>query len=359
MISASKQLLFNSVKDPKNDPRNRYIKRVGQNKAKDDARDIATRLLTIELCDMPIFVARDLSNLPPLSVNDFDVIRILTEVESLKNSVRQLTDNQSSLLDMMKSKNALVQSVHSSTVSEYQANPVLVDTSATKHLHTDMPDSNPTTIEKDTVSDADSGNTVSDYTSCSDSHTEPTEHSYHNKDPVSERSLKLSDTSLASNDSIDSDALLSSSPSLRQIAAEWQTVRQRPHQHHNLNFQSSPQSTRQRSQPRKNREQLIYGKGRHSSIKAAVNTRPESQNMPKQNRVITGVFVTRLHPDSTCRQLELHIKRETSLTVRPERLNTRFNTYSSFYIRADKNTRQLLMDSNLWPSGALIKPFFS
>ena len=94
-------------------------------------------------------------------------------------------------------------------------------------------------------------------------------------------------------------------------------------------------------------------------IKAANGSNPRKDGGPQRNRSVTGVFITRLNPRLTSRQIESFIKRETGLKVRPEKLETKYDSYSSFYIPGDSQLRSMLLDASLWPSGALLKPFYS
>lgn len=77
------------------------------------------------------------------------------------------------------------------------------------------------------------------------------------------------------------------------------------------------------------------------------------------NRSCTGVFVTRLKPHTTASNVESYIKQEVGLSVKAEKLPTRYHTYSSFYIPCSGRSRAMLTDGTIWPKGSLIKPFFS
>ena len=94
-------------------------------------------------------------------------------------------------------------------------------------------------------------------------------------------------------------------------------------------------------------------------IKAAHGSNPRKDSGAQRNRTVTGVFITRLSPRLTSRQIENFIKRETGLKVRPEKLETKYNSYSSFYIPGDSQIRSMLLNGSLWPSGALLKPLYS
>ena len=62
-------------------------------------------LLATELIDMPLFVARNLANLTPLSADNCDMNTILQELDSMKCHVQHLTDSQSDNVIFLKAAN--------------------------------------------------------------------------------------------------------------------------------------------------------------------------------------------------------------------------------------------------------------
>ena len=69
----------------------RFVKRQGPKKKQSDVLDI------IGLCHevgskLPVFVARDLSNLPPVSANSFDVASLMRDIEDMKLQLLGLAD---------------------------------------------------------------------------------------------------------------------------------------------------------------------------------------------------------------------------------------------------------------------------
>ena len=85
----------------------------------------------------------------------------------------------------------------------------------------------------------------------------------------------------------------------------------------------------------------------------------EAVTIPRGNKQCTGVFVTCLKPKTSAAQVAVHIHREFSLTVRPEKLPPKNEHYSSFYIRCNRMKRQQLLNKQLWPRGAVVKPYYS
>jgi hypothetical protein len=79
------------------------------------------------------------------------------------------------------------------------------------------------------------------------------------------------------------------------------------------------------------------------------------------NRTCIGVFITRMREQTTELQVCRHVLKETdiNITCRPEKLRTRFSGYSSFLIQCQGQVRSQLRDPEIWPPGALVKPFYS
>jgi hypothetical protein len=90
------------------------------------------------------------------------------------------------------------------------------------------------------------------------------------------------------------------------------------------------------------------------TVKQGSSTHPHGSN-----RMVTGVFVSRFHQKTSSQMIAKHIQREAAISVKPEKLQTRYAEYSSFYIRCDGTDRNDIMDANLWPRGTLIKPYMS
>ena len=116
------------------------------------------------------------------------------------------------------------------------------------------------------------------------------------------------------------------------------------------NSQSNPQSF-------STRDTAVLGMSIAPGLRAVTN---HSQKTTKSmNRTCTGVFVTRLKPHTTSSNVEAFLRQELGLSVKAEKLQTRYNTYSSFYIACSGHNRAKLIDGTVWPKGSLIKPFFS
>jgi hypothetical protein len=105
-------------------------------------------------------------------------------------------------------------------------------------------------------------------------------------------------------------------------------------------------------------DDIIHGTGSGTGLRAVSHkSGPLTSRTEPVRRVITGVFVTRLEPKSTVYQVQALVKRETGMEVRPEKLQAKYGTYASFYIRGDKRLQDRLLCAEMWPKGTLLKRF--
>ena len=99
--------------------------------------------------------------------------------------------------------------------------------------------------------------------------------------------------------------------------------------------------------------------GARQVIGAAPRTSIETVAEAQHNRQCTGLFVSRLKPNTTAAKLAIFVHREWGLTVRPEKLPAKYDQYCSFYIPCGHQKRQVLLNQFMWPRGSVVKPFFS
>ena len=96
-IDLAKQLLHDLVTEMGH-ALPRFIKRRGMNK-----KNIVQTLLGTD--NIPIFLAKDLSNLPPLYCTHFDISKVLSDIETLKNEMavaRYITESRTNIMAAIK-----------------------------------------------------------------------------------------------------------------------------------------------------------------------------------------------------------------------------------------------------------------
>ena len=102
-------------------------------------------------------------------------------------------------------------------------------------------------------------------------------------------------------------------------------------------------------------EKIVIGGNIKSSVKAVTSSRCKSTQ--QTDRVEKGIFVSRVKPRTSARDIQQLVCDETGLSVKAEKLKTRYKSYSSFFIPCDKRITRRLLDKSVWPTGALVKVY--
>ena len=417
--------------------------------------------LSMQPAVIPVYTARDLGNLPPLSAFDNDVIALHKEVGELKQSmsvIRECKDSIASLtkeMRQMKQKKPMRASSTSAGESQRIASPT---TTATAPSLASSSDEGTTSMEASTScaghtsQDAAPNNTSNTLSSPSNEqqlNEEPAQVALDTSQPSSEQQLNeepaqdalntsqpaaasseipdapgpsnieqliseersvienegqrnrsTSETSLGSSyeviDSVgpsasesetsDSDSdtdtdtdtspgastqNLSNSPQIaawrgksnprsiyRSDSSNWRSSKSgTDNAHASKNHANRARRTSQAVSPRAAKSgHSRTATGSCSTLKAFRQFEESSRH---ENRHISGVFISRMEKKTSCSQVATHVRKELQMTVRPEKIESKCGRYSSFYIRCNRVQRQDLLDANLWPSGATMKPYFS
>ncbi len=99
-ISCAKDILYTLVdKMGASRSTRRKITHRGDVRGKRNMEDILNILLELPLHTIPVFVCKDLANLPPLSMNNFDMASVMKNLETLQLRVDALTDIQNKCID--------------------------------------------------------------------------------------------------------------------------------------------------------------------------------------------------------------------------------------------------------------------
>ena len=98
VIVAAKQLLYNTVPT-----KGRHVFRKGINKSRMNVSDIIKIFLEMEVCNAPVFVARNLLELPPLQMDSMDSLKVIQEIEAMQAQIKYVTSSQFELVKLVKS----------------------------------------------------------------------------------------------------------------------------------------------------------------------------------------------------------------------------------------------------------------
>ena len=102
---------------------------------------------------------------------------------------------------------------------------------------------------------------------------------------------------------------------------------------------------------------MVLCSGSANHLKAA-SLRTRSSDKGNTNRHSSCVFITRLAPRSTPNQVASQIRDVTGRDTRPEQLQTKYDSFCSFYIRCDERLKATLLAPTSWPTGVMVKPFY-
>lgn len=116
-ISEAKTLLFHSVPTKK-----RKVLRKGDGKSEREIDDIIEVLKDIDPDQCPIFVAKELHKLPPVTFESIDVTRLLKDIVLLQNEVKCIKENYVSAEQVNKMLNELENKMSPSSFNNFECN---------------------------------------------------------------------------------------------------------------------------------------------------------------------------------------------------------------------------------------------
>ena len=109
-VECAKDILFNA--STISGESSRKIKRRGSSKKLYDVQDILNIFLELPAHASPMFVCKNLNNIPPLSMNNFDMSSLIKTMESLQHQMYVLKESQDTSLKAQMEINDRLTSLH-------------------------------------------------------------------------------------------------------------------------------------------------------------------------------------------------------------------------------------------------------
>ncbi len=100
--------------------------------------------------------------------------------------------------------------------------------------------------------------------------------------------------------------------------------------------------------------QVVMRKKRHPVI----GTSTQSSRLKVVKGRHASVFLSRLSPDTTTDEIVKYAKDHLKLTIKCNRLTTKYDTYASFKVDTQCNDTELLFNPGSWPEDILVRKFF-
>ena len=289
-IESSKKKLFDLCAD---ESTSRRKVRKGPRKNKQNLEDMI-KLLQEKGSDVPVFVARDLSKLPPVN---FDSV-VFTETN------KKTRDDVEMLKECIGTQNSAFDSLRK-VVTDVE--------SRVKHLERD----NDQTSVK--VVDGPSSTAASDTT------PGPT--------AIDQRPSNRTYAQQVSSGPSESGSVAGSK------VDTWSTVTR-------VNGRIKKVCEGTQIQPRPQKPKGITGNVKDSGL----------QTVPKQVRIrVASIFATRFGPNVTSIDLEGYLRGKLNLDLKVERVATRYNTYASFHVTCECPDPSVFMTDDLWPESTFVR----
>jgi hypothetical protein len=415
----------------------------GENKAKQDMSDMIMHFHMVPLMDIPVFLAGDISLLPPLSGDSKDSAAILRDLEAMQTQLTMLTESQKVMsellvshiteggspqmakemlqvdsqskdsqdislpckpplncvpsmpLDKINNHNRLASALSPKggkklkkpkicdnlyvklpaktsllTDAGPSARPTQLPTASQSpvNMHVQLP------VKTSSITDAvpPAWTTQLPITSQSSDELPHPENSverhhsdYDSSDTDSSLSNNSSITDVVSDNTyaqVVTNAATRKAPPVRSRIYQNTDKRKRYSQYDLQVSHTSPHSkgnsnTRDQQKTRQHKNSPIQGSSTAPGLRTINNQRPDTYS--SANKSCTGVFITRFTSHTSPANIETYVRHEAGLSVKAEKLPTKYNSYSSFYIPCSGQIRTKLLDGSIWPRRSLIKPFYS
>ncbi len=102
-----------------------------------------------------------------------------------------------------------------------------------------------------------------------------------------------------------------------------------------------------------------------TSTRPRPRTKPTIGTLPRQRSNLTvisrnptrDIFITRLGPETRDSDIVRHVKTLVGCQAVVEKLDTKYDSYSSFCITVSADFSDVLLGPHIWPEGILVKPF--
>ena len=356
-VISAKSTLLEHVVIPENDDKRK--RRIGGNKKATSMKDILNVFLELTLEDVPLFVANNLHNLPPLSMDNFDMSRVIRDMEAIKLQMKVLQEAQETSLAAHvaicreRSRDILVD-VGSSPAHSTGTPPSpavvrtpLGDPPATHKAEEPetriIPSNNPQIDDNaDDLEDIRRLAVIQGRLSFTSPPQSRGRHLNNNRNGNDEDTRTTGTaTGHVWRGRLDSHPRGNSNPNHQQNM----------NYHDNTNRFNHPRGGHSRHRQARDDNSVITGTSNNCSLSAA----PPRSSGRQSHR--DGLFISRLSRNTRAIDVVNYIRNEANLNVRCDPIATRYDTYRSYYIHAAPNHHALLLKPGMWPRDVLIKKY--
>ena len=340
-VFSAKECLLSHM--PPTNSSQRNVRRKGANKKPMNIQDILHILLNFEVEDTPCFVARDLSNLPPPTQDHFDLASVMPNLTNMQHEISTLT----TLKDDVKIIQAQISDISQRRHADESDHQVIqsqdYDRSADPLL---------TPARRDRVDSSTANVQTLPTTFMANDRTTPTT-------PTANKQT-LTTTSTAN------DQTLTSTPCVSVLTPTATVTDDQPTALPRLNYSRCVRdgvSLSDRARDRGDATERVRSEDNTDTVIGSVKSTTLTIRASQRARSTAadndrcGLCITRLHANTSDAELNEYVRMIAGCRVRTQKLKTKFNTYSSFYIPLARGSWGILLEASIWPQGVLIKEF--
>jgi hypothetical protein len=309
--------MYNCIEEQ---PGRRRVTHRGADKNQRDMQDILNVFLEQPLHAIPLFVCKDLTNLPPLTMNNFDMASIIKNIETLQTQVSILTES------------------HEKSVKSQASLCEHLMTNGPKPSYSEVTRPKAHTLHVQKTAAVPNMNNII-ITPVRDTNDDGHVHSSMFSDDGNDTHSNKEDQSDSDGDDRD----------LIRLAA----IQNRPARRTHKTKKAAPQI--QHETTGRGKRDVIIGNGTFTHVRAAKDRRATKQ------RECTGIFNSRIARATRAHHVSKHIeKKEANIHAHCEEIPAKYDNcdYRSFYVRLNTRDQRTLMNPTMWPRGAIIRGYF-
>ncbi|XP_063531222.1 uncharacterized protein LOC134742173 [Cydia strobilella] len=351
-IKISKCLLFGSVSTNQ-----RKISRKNSGKEVRDLEDIVALLRSVEIDKVPVFVARKLENLPPITVDHLDCTKLLKDLAKIQNdmalvksSYATITQVEELRLDLNNMKFASIPQSPFSKVNArrgawmYDSGPIGLshcsnnsekENSSTSQVSPTIPLNNNNNISKRQLSPKKQSPLKNSQVKCSNNNEIAT------SNPL--LSVEMSHPPLP--ESVEPCTQAVSECVDTHRAATDNSGYPRDHDNNSENGEWIIKTYK------RNKPNYRYAgkRGLACDAESNVKFRAAERKIP--------IFISNVNKDCLESDIISYVKDKTQENIMLERLNIRKNSHNAFKFFVSESKESLFLDAKIWPQGIVFKRF--
>ena len=358
-IACARDMLFNISGDHHSGRKRNHR---GEQKAHRDMEDIMNIFLELPLHAVPEFVCKDISNLPPLSMNNFDMASVIRSIETLQEQVKLLTENQAKCTNAQVTLcNHLIPTgqgrvsgpsasqsgdhAHNSSPAKTIVNTPTITINSTPSTpvitsHTVVPakKQHRSIFSDEDESARENSSFVDEVTPDRDSDSEG-----NNRDLIRLATIQNRSSQNRSSQHRSSHNRLSQNRSSQNRSSQKPHNNRAPGSHRlNMNTESRNESV------------VITGNGSSTHIRAS------RERTQRSKRECVGIFISRMSRSTKARHVDRHIEAEARISVHCEEIPSKYDnaTFRSFFVRLSPRNQKKLMNANMWPLNTIVRGYY-